>query len=83
MRLRSITDAYGMGNHSIYTHPYIIHMYCKSKSMNRVLQGRRQLLLEVRRLGSYRGYDKVHRYIKIWLFMQPGNLVCILGNFLY
>ena len=25
--------------------------------MNRVLQGRRQLLMEVRRLGSYRGYD--------------------------
>ena len=25
--------------------------------MNRVLQGRRQLILEARRLGSYRGYD--------------------------
>ena len=25
--------------------------------MNRVLQGRRQLLMQVRRLGSYRGYD--------------------------
>ena len=28
--------------------------------MNRVLQGRRQLLMEVRRLGSYRGYDTLY-----------------------
>ena len=56
--MRSITDAYGLGTHTIYTQPDMIHMYCSIQSMNCVLQGRRQLLVEVRRLGSYRGYDK-------------------------
>ena len=34
--------------------------------MNRVFQGRRQLLMEVRRLGSYRGYDTYHSFLILY-----------------
>ena len=55
--MRSITDAYGLGTHTIYIQPYKVHTYCTIQSMNCVLQGRRQLHVEVGRLGSFRGYD--------------------------
>ena len=55
--MRSITDAYGLGTHTIYTQPDKVHMYCTIQSMNCVLQGRRQLHVEVGQLGSYWGYD--------------------------
>ena len=57
MKERSITDDYVLGTHTIYTQPDKVHMYCTIQSMNCALQGRRQLHVEIGRLGSYRGYD--------------------------
>ena len=59
--------------------------------MNSVLQGRRQLLMEVRQLGSYRGYDNINikfniciiysctyvYYISINLSIIRSNLISI------
>ena len=76
--MRSITDAYGLGTHTIYTQPDRIHMYCTIQSMNRVLQGRRQLLVEVRRLGSYRGYDNMQHLLLAYKHLSLVSfLLCV------
>ena len=57
-------------HHSIYTSQVIYIMYCTMLSMDRDLEGRRWLHVEVGRQESYRRYDKKNMQKEFFLYNQ-------------